>query len=168
MREFDYERAIDVTGAIATVTARPDAAFLGGGTNLVDHMKLGVARPGLLIDVSRLPLKTVEEQADGRIRIGAAVRNSDLAADPLIRERYPMLSRALLAGASPQLRNLATLAGNLLQRTRCVYFQDVTTPCNKRDPDPGARHWRATRDITRSSARQTAAWRCIRRTWLWR
>jgi xanthine dehydrogenase YagS FAD-binding subunit len=137
MREFVYERASDVASAVATVTGRPDAAFLGGGTNLVDHMKLGVARPDLLVDVSRLSLGGVEEQPGGRIRIGAGVRNSDLASDPLIRERYPMLSRALLAGASPQLRNLATTAGNLLQRTRCVYFQDVTTPCNKREPGSG-------------------------------
>jgi xanthine dehydrogenase YagS FAD-binding subunit len=100
-------------------------------------MKLGVARPGLVVDVSRLPMNAVEDLADGRVRIGAGVRNSDLAADPRIRERYPMLSRAFLAGASPQLRNLATVGGNLLQRTRCVYFQDVTTPCNKREPGSG-------------------------------
>jgi xanthine dehydrogenase YagS FAD-binding subunit len=137
MREFAYERAQDVESAVTAVMERPDAAFLGGGTNLVDHMKLGVSGPGLLVDVSRLPLGGVEEQSDGRVRIGAAVRNSELAGDPLIRARYPMLARALLAGASPQLRNLATTAGNLLQRTRCVYFQDVTTPCNKREPGSG-------------------------------
>jgi xanthine dehydrogenase YagS FAD-binding subunit len=137
MREFAYERAADVEGAVATVTNRSDAVFLGGGTNLVDHMKLGVARPGLLVDVSRLPLGNVEEQADGRVRVGGGVRNSELAGNSLVRERYPVLSRALLAGASPQLRNLATTAGNLLQRTRCVYFQDVTTPCNKREPGSG-------------------------------
>lgn len=137
MREFVYERAADVQGAVARVTADPEAVFLGGGTNLVDHMKLGVARPDLLVDVSRLSLGTLEEQPDGRLRVGAGVRNSELAGHPLIRERYPVLSRALLAGASPQLRNLATTAGNLLQRTRCVYFQDVTTPCNKREPGSG-------------------------------
>ncbi len=137
MREFAYERPEDAAGAIATVSARPDAAFLGGGTNLVDHMKLGVARPGMLVDVTRLPFGGVEERADGGVRIGAGMRNSELAADPLIRERYPVLSRALLAGASPQLRNLATTGGNLLQRTRCVYFQDTTTPCNKREPGSG-------------------------------
>lgn len=119
------------------MSERSDAAFLGGGTNLIDHMKLGVARPDLLVDVSQLDLGGVEEQADGRVRIGAGVRNADLAADRLIRERYPVLSRALLAGASPQLRNLATTAGNLRQRTRCVYFQDTTTPCNKREPGSG-------------------------------
>jgi xanthine dehydrogenase YagS FAD-binding subunit len=137
MKEFAYERAVDVAGAVATVTERPGAAFLAGGTNLVDHMKLGVARPDLLVDVSRLSLDAVEEQPDRRVRVGGGVRNSEMAGDPLIRERYPLLSRALLAGASPQLRNLATTAGNLLQRTRCVYFQDVTTPCNKREAGSG-------------------------------
>ena len=142
MREFAYERPDDAAAAVAAVTGRPAAAFLGGGTNLIDHLKLGIARPDLLVDVSRLPFGGVEEQADGRVRIGAGVRNGDLAADKLIRERYPVLSRALLAGASAQLRNLATTGGNLLQRTRCVYFQDVTTPCNKRTPGSGcsARH----------------------------
>lgn len=137
MRPFDYERAQNAAGAVATVAARPDAVFLGGGTNLVDHMKLGVAEPGLLVDVTRLPFGQIEELPGGGVRVGAAVRNSDLAADPLIRRHYPMLSEALLAGASGQLRNLATTGGNLLQRTRCVYFQDTTTPCNKRTPGSG-------------------------------
>lgn len=137
MIPFDYRRATDAESAVATVAAAPNAAFLGGGTNLVDHMKLGVAHPELLVDVSRLPFDAVEELPGGGVRIGAAVRNSDLAAHPVIRTRYPMLSRALLSGASGQLRNLATTAGNLLQRTRCVYFQDVTTPCNKREPGTG-------------------------------
>ena len=137
MKEFGYQRAIDARSAVATVAGHPDAAYLGGGTNLVDHMKLGVARPGLLVDVTRLPFDRIRPAADGGLRIGAAVRNSDLAADPVVRERYPLLSRALLAGASGQLRNLATTGGNLLQRTRCVYFQDVTTPCNKREPGSG-------------------------------
>jgi xanthine dehydrogenase YagS FAD-binding subunit len=134
---FDYERATDVDSAVATVTGDPRASFLAGGTNLVDHMKLGVAHPHLLVDVSRLPLDDVAELPDGGLRIGAAVRNSDLAAHDVVRARYPMLSRALLSGASGQLRNVATTAGNLLQRTRCVYFQDVTTPCNKREPGTG-------------------------------
>ncbi|MCP2288930.1 xanthine dehydrogenase family protein subunit M [Nocardia amikacinitolerans] len=137
MIPFEYRRAATARDAVATVSARPDAAYLGGGTNLVDHMKLGVTGPRLLVDVSRLPLAEVEETADGGLRIGAAVRNSDLAAHPLVRTRYPALSMALLAGASGQLRNLATTAGNLLQRTRCPYFQDVTTPCNKREPGTG-------------------------------
>ncbi|MFF4778052.1 FAD binding domain-containing protein [Microtetraspora fusca] len=136
MTPFEYLRAEDPAEAVAAVAGRPGAAFLGGGTNLVDHMKLGVAGPDLLVDVSRLPLDRVEETADG-LRIGAAVRNSDLAAHPLVRERYPVLARALLSGASGQLRNVATTAGNLLQRTRCPYFQDVTTPCNKRVPGSG-------------------------------
>lgn len=137
MRPFAYERPADVGSAVASVTAHPGARYLGGGTNLVDHMKLGVAEPELLIDISRLPLDRVEELPDGGVRVGATVRNSDLAAHPLIRERYPALSRALLAGASGQLRNAATTGGNLLQRTRCVYFQDTTTPCNKRSPGSG-------------------------------
>jgi xanthine dehydrogenase YagS FAD-binding subunit len=137
VRPFEYERAQSAAAAVATVAGDAEAAFLGGGTNLVDHMKLGVATPGTLVDVTRLPFDSIEELDGGGLRIGAAVRNSELAADPLVRERYPALSRALLAGASGQLRNLATTAGNLLQRTRCVYFQDVTTPCNKREPGSG-------------------------------
>jgi xanthine dehydrogenase YagS FAD-binding subunit len=137
VRPFEYERADDAGAAVAAVAQRPDAAFLAGGTNLVDHMKLGVASPELLVDVSRLALDQVEELPGGGLRVGANVRNSELAAHPLVRARYPMLSHALLAGASGQLRNLATTGGNLLQRTRCVYFQDVTTPCNKREPGSG-------------------------------
>lgn len=136
MNPFDYERAEDLTGAVATAT-RPGASYLAGGTNLVDHLKLGVATPDVLVDITRLPLDTVEETGDGGLRIGAMVRNSDLAAHPAVRRRYPALSQALLSGASGQLRNLASTGGNLLQRTRCVYFQDVTTPCNKRDPGSG-------------------------------
>ncbi|WP_280400918.1 FAD binding domain-containing protein [Nocardia carnea] len=137
MIPFEYRRATSAREAVTAVAERPGAAFLGGGTNLVDHMKLGIAAPDLLVDVSRLPLDGVEETADGGLRVGAAVRNSDLAAHPVVRARYPALSRALLSGASGQLRNLATTGGNLLQRTRCVYFQDVTTPCNKREPGSG-------------------------------
>jgi xanthine dehydrogenase YagS FAD-binding subunit len=137
MMPFEYQRAQTAQQAATVVSERPGAVFLGGGTNLVDHMKLGVASPDLLVDVTRLPLKDVETLPDGGLRIGAGVRNSDLAADPTVRRRYPALSLALLAGASGQLRNLATTAGNLLQRTRCVYFQDVTTPCNKREPGTG-------------------------------
>jgi xanthine dehydrogenase YagS FAD-binding subunit len=137
MRPFEYERAGDAAGAVAAVAARPGAMFLGGGTNLVDHMKLGVRSPDLIVDVTGLPFDRIEPLPDGGVRIGAEVRNSDLAADPVIRARYPLLARALLAGASGQLRNLATTAGNLLQRTRCVYFQDVSTPCNKREPGTG-------------------------------
>ncbi|MFD3746313.1 FAD binding domain-containing protein [Nocardia sp. NPDC058633] len=137
MREFAYERATDAEQAVAAVLADPDAVFLGAGTNLVDHLKLGIIAPAKLVDVSRLPFDQVSPLPDGGVRIGAAVRNADLAAHPVIRARYPMLSAALSAGASAQLRNLATTAGNLLQRTRCPYFQDSTVPCNKRDPGSG-------------------------------
>ncbi len=137
MKPFDYQRATDADTAVATVSRNPNARYLAGGTNLVDHMKLGVSSPELLVDVSRLSSDTVETLPDGGVRVGAAVRNSDLAAEPIIRQRYPVLAHALLAGASGQLRNLATTGGNLLQRTRCVYFQDVTTPCNKREPGTG-------------------------------
>ena len=137
MRSFEYLRPADEAAAIEALAARPGAAFLGGGTNLVDLMKLGVAVPELLVDVSGLPNDRLDLMADGRVRIGAAVRNSDLAADRTIRARYPVLSQALLAGASGQLRNLATVGGNLMQRTRCVYFQDVSKPCNKREPGTG-------------------------------
>src|SRR2546429_4401086 len=137
MNPFRYERASDASMAIAMLAQAPEGAFLGGGTNLVDLMKLGVAKPELLIDISHLPYDRVELLADGSVRIGAAVRNGDLAADRTIRTRYPLLAHALLAGASGQLRNLATTGGNLLQRTRCVYFQDVSKPCNKREPGSG-------------------------------
>jgi xanthine dehydrogenase YagS FAD-binding subunit len=136
MRELGYVRPSDPAQAVAVVADDPDARFLGGGTNLVDHLKLGVATPGTLVDVSHLPLDGLEE-IDGGLRVGANVRNSDLAADPRVRDGWPVVSRALLAGASGQIRNQATTGGNLLQRTRCVYFQDVTTPCNKREPGTG-------------------------------
>ena len=137
MRPFAYERAGDVAGALALLAQHPNAAVIAGGTNLVDHMKLGIASPDVLVDVSRLPFDRIEELGDGGLRVGAGVRNADLAADVRVRRRAPVLAEALLAGASGQLRNLATTAGNLLQRTRCVYFQDVTTPCNKREPGTG-------------------------------
>lgn len=137
MRPFDYRRSEDVEGAVALAAQAPDSRFLAGGTNLVDHMRLDLESPDLLIDVSHLPLDEIVELPGGGLRIGATVRNSDLAADTRVRERYPVLSRALLSGASGQLRNLATTGGNLLQRTRCPYFQDVTTACNKREPGTG-------------------------------
>ncbi|MFI1932215.1 FAD binding domain-containing protein [Streptomyces sp. NPDC020330] len=137
MKEFGYQRAHDVTGAVALLAADPQARFLGGGTNLVDLMKAGVERPALLVDVRELPLDRIETTADGGLRIGATVTNSDLAAHPEIRRRYPALAQAVLAGASGQLRNMATVGGNLLQRTRCGYFTDVSKPCNKRAPGSG-------------------------------
>ncbi|MEV2213459.1 xanthine dehydrogenase family protein subunit M [Streptomyces sp. NPDC050997] len=137
MREFDYRRAHDVSGALALLDADPEARFLGGGTNLVDLMKAGVERPARLVDVRELPLDHIEVTADGGLRIGATVTNSDLAAHPEVRRRYPALTQAVLAGASGQLRNMATVGGNLLQRTRCGYFTDLSKPCNKRVPGSG-------------------------------
>lgn len=137
MKEFAYERAHDADGAVAALAATPGARYLGGGTNLVDLMRLGVESPDKLVDVSRLPHDRIAATDDGGLRIGAAVRNADVAVDATVRERYPVLSQALLAGASGQLRNLATVGGNLLQRTRCAYFQDVSKPCNKRRPGSG-------------------------------
>ncbi|MFC0505677.1 FAD binding domain-containing protein [Micromonospora costi] len=142
MRSFHYRRPADVAEAVALLGADPEAAYLAGGTNLVDLMKLGVQRPDLLVDVTRLPLGGIEPLPGGGLRIGATVRNSSLAAHPVVRRDYPVLSRALLAAASGQLRNMATTGGNLMQRTRCVYFQDTGKACNKREPGTGcaARH----------------------------
>ncbi|GAA5614986.1 xanthine dehydrogenase family protein subunit M [Streptomyces platensis] len=137
MREFGYQRVTEVAGAVALLGADPDARCLGGGTNLVDLMKAGVERPALLIDVRDLPLGRIEPGDDGGLRIGATVTNSELAADPEVRRRYPALAEAVLAGASGQLRNMATVGGNLLQRTRCGYFTDPAKPCNKRAPGSG-------------------------------
>jgi xanthine dehydrogenase YagS FAD-binding subunit len=137
MREFDYQRASDAPEAVALLAANPEARFLGGGTNLVDLMKTGVENPALLVDVRGLPLDRIEVAGDGSLKIGATVTNSDLAADPEVRRRYPALVQAVLAGASGQLRNMATVGGNLLQRTRCGYFGDTTKPCNKRTPGSG-------------------------------
>ncbi|MBZ9599994.1 xanthine dehydrogenase family protein subunit M [Streptomyces erythrochromogenes] len=137
MKPFGYVRAGSLHEAAAAYAAHPGPHYLGGGTNLVDLMKLGVETPATLIDVSRLPLDAVEERPGGGLRIGATARNSDVAAHPLVRTRHPLVSRALLAGASGQLRNVATIGGNLLQRTRCPYFQDVSKACNKRLPGTG-------------------------------
>jgi xanthine dehydrogenase YagS FAD-binding subunit len=136
MKAFTYERANTVTQA-AAAALEPGAKLIAGGTNLLDLMKLQVETPSRLIDVNRLGFDAIEETPEGGLRIGATVRNSDLAADRRVRLRYPALSRALLAGASAQLRNKATTAGNLLQRTRCYYFYDVSMPCNKRNPGSG-------------------------------
>jgi xanthine dehydrogenase YagS FAD-binding subunit len=137
VRPFGYERTTDIAAAVAMLAREPNAAFLAGGTNLVDHMRLGIATPDLLIDVRQLTSDRIEELPEGGVRVGAAVSNSDLAADRLIRRRYPVLAEAILSGASGQLRNFATTGGNLLQRTRCPYFQDLTTSCNKREPGSG-------------------------------
>lgn len=136
MRTFAYERPADLAEATALLDT-PGAMLLGGGTNLVDLMKLGVAAPDVLVDVSGLGLDAVEVGPDGRLLLGASVPNSDLAAAPAVRAGFPLLSEALLAGASGQLRNMATTAGNLMQRTRCPYFMDVAKPCSKREPGTG-------------------------------
>ena len=136
MRAFAYTRATDVSGAVAAARD-PDVKFLGGGTNLLDLMKMGVEHPAHLVDVTRLPLAAIEERESG-LRLGATARNSDVANHPLVRQRYRVLSEALVAGASPQLRNMATMGGNLMQRTRCAYFYDPTfAECNKRVPGSG-------------------------------
>src|ERR1700737_2927765 len=137
MNNFGYSRANDVADAVRQIAADPGAKFIAGGTNLIDLIKEDVARPSRLIDITHLPLAKVEETRDGGLRIGALVPNSDLAHHPQIEARYPLLGSAILAGASQQLRNMASTGGNLLQRTRCLYFYDTTTPCNKREPGSG-------------------------------
>ena len=137
MKAFTFERASSPKDAAAALAAKPSARFIAGGTNLLDLMKLEVETPGHLIDVNHLGLDKITPTDDGGLRIGATVRNSDLAADPQVRKNYGVLSRALLSGASGQLRNKATTAGNLLQRTRCGYFYDISKPCNKRTPGEG-------------------------------
>jgi xanthine dehydrogenase YagS FAD-binding subunit len=137
MNRFSYLRATSVDEAVRAATADPTARFIAGGTNLVDLMKYNVERPERLIDITRLPLNQIEEMDGGGLRIGALVTNDEAAYDPRIRDQYPLLSSAILAGASAQLRNSATTGGNLLQRTRCYYFYDLGTPCNKREPGTG-------------------------------
>jgi xanthine dehydrogenase YagS FAD-binding subunit len=134
---FEYARASTVADAVHQIAGSPGAKFVAGGTNLVDLMKMDVERPVKLIDVTRLPLDSVEETVEGGLRIGALVRNTDLAYHPVVERRYPLLASALMAGASQQLRNMASVGGNLLQRTRCAYFYDIATPCNKREPGSG-------------------------------
>ncbi|AMK16632.1 MULTISPECIES: FAD binding domain-containing protein [Sphingobium] len=137
MRPFSYTRAASPEEAAKAAAATPGARFIAGGTNLLDLMKLQIETPAHLIDVNRLGLDRIERTAEGGLKIGALVRNTDLAADRTVRRDYAVLSRALLAGASGQLRNKATTAGNLLQRTRCPYFYDTRMPCNKRRPGSG-------------------------------
>src|SRR5712671_635371 len=139
MNPFTYARGVDSNEAVTGIAAKPQGKFLGGGTNLIDLMKMGVETPDVLIDINRLPLAHIEQLPGNKgVRVGAMVRNSDLAEHALIKSRYPVLSEALLSGASPQLRNMATVGGNLLQRTRCYYFYDPAFPaCNKRSPGTG-------------------------------
>jgi xanthine dehydrogenase YagS FAD-binding subunit len=137
MRPFTYERAESAAGAAKAAVETPGAKFLAGGTNLLDLMKLEIERPTHLIDVGRLPLTQIEATGEGGLRIGAVVSNSAAASDRRVRTLYPVLSHALIAGASAQLRNKATVGGNLMQRTRCAYFYDPAKPCNKREPGAG-------------------------------
>jgi xanthine dehydrogenase YagS FAD-binding subunit len=137
MRRFDYVRAETVDQAVAALAGAADARALAGGTNLVDLMKYNVATPSRVVDINRLPLRDIAEVEGGGLRIGALVTNAALAWDARVETRWPLLASAILAGASPQLRNAATTGGNLLQRTRCAYFYDRDTPCNKREPGSG-------------------------------
>jgi xanthine dehydrogenase YagS FAD-binding subunit len=137
MNNFEYVRAGDVADAVRRIAADRSAKFIAGGTNLIDLMKENVERPSRLIDINHLPLDKIEETEEGGLRIGALVPNSDLAYHPAVQARYPLLGSAILAGASAQLRNMASTGGNLLQRTRCMYFYDTVTPCNKREPGSG-------------------------------
>ncbi|HYX36828.1 MAG TPA: xanthine dehydrogenase family protein subunit M [Oligoflexus sp.] len=137
MMQFSYQKSPDLGTALARIREIPASRFIGGGTNLLDLIKADVMRPQHLLDINPLPLRDVTEASDGRLHVGALVTNSDLAWHPLIEARYPLLSKAILAGASPQLRNMATTGGNLMQRTRCYYFYDIATPCNKRSPGSG-------------------------------
>ena len=137
MINFQYTRASDIADAVHWAAQDRDAKFIAGGTNLIDLIKENVERPARLIDISRLPLNTVEETPGGGLKIGALVPNTDLAYHPIVESRYPLLGNAIMSGASQQLRNLASTGGNLLQRTRCIYFYDTVTPCNKREPGSG-------------------------------
>jgi CO/xanthine dehydrogenase FAD-binding subunit len=168
MINFQYSRASDVADAVRQIAADPKARFIAGGTNLLDLMKEDVERPARLIDITRLPLKAVEDTADGGLRIGALVPNSDVAYHPQIVQRFPMLASAILAGASAQLRNMASTGGNLVQRTRCPYFYDVATPCNKRTPGRAARRSPASIACTPSWARAMPALPPTPPIWAWR
>jgi len=137
MNPFTFNRADDVSTAVGQMSSSPGARFIAGGTNLLDLMKENVERPGRLIDINRLALREIRRTADGGLEIGALATNTDVAYDEQVERDYPLLSRAILAGASAQLRNMATTGGNLLQRTRCAYFYDAATPCNKREPGTG-------------------------------
>ncbi|GAA6619496.1 FAD binding domain-containing protein [Scytonema sp. NUACC26] len=137
MKSFSYTKSDSVVLAVNEIAGDNAAKFIAGGTNLIDLMKENVARPRRLIDITRLPLDKIEDTEDGGLRLGALVTNADTAYNEQVEKRYPLLSKAILAGASPQLRNMATTGGNLLQRTRCYYFYDTATPCNKREPGTG-------------------------------
>ncbi|HEU4615065.1 MAG TPA: xanthine dehydrogenase family protein subunit M [Kofleriaceae bacterium] len=158
MNPFTYERATDTAAAVAAAARGNGVKFISGGTNLLDLMKLQIERPTHLVDISRLPLRQLEETEDGGLRIGAQADNATVAADDRVRQRYPVLSQALLAGASPQLRNKASTGGNIMQRTRCVYFYDTAAACNKRVPGAGCA---ALRGFNRNHAILGASNACI-------
>jgi xanthine dehydrogenase YagS FAD-binding subunit len=158
VKSFSYLSAPDTATALHAITDGEGVKFLAGGTNLVDLMREGIEEPATVVDITRLPLTGIEELADGALRVGALVTNSRLAADPLIRTRYPVLAQAILLGASAQLRNMATVGGNLLQRTRCMYFYDGTASCNKRAPGTGCD---AIGGFSRGSAVLGASEHCI-------
>lgn len=158
MRPFTYERASDPLGAVQAAAGTPDARFIAGGTNLLDLMKLEIERPAHLIDVSRLPLAVIEATGEGGLRVGAMATNSQLAADGRARKLYPAMVQAIVSGGSPQLRNKASVGGNLLQRTRCAYFYDTTKPCNKREPGSGCG---ALEGLNRNAAILGASHACI-------
>ncbi|ELP62581.1 FAD binding domain in molybdopterin dehydrogenase [Streptomyces turgidiscabies Car8] len=158
MKSFSYVSAPDTATALRTIADNTDVKFLAGGTNLVDLMREGIEQPSTVVDITRLPLDGIEELPDGGIRVGALVSNSALAAHPLVRTRYPVLAQAILLGASAQLRNMATVGGNLLQRTRCVYFYDEASACNKRVPGSGCD---AIGGFSRGSAVLGASEHCI-------
>ena len=170
MRPFTYERATDAASAVRSAAETPNAKFIAGGTNLLDLMKLEIEHPAHLIDVGRLPMAAIEDTPEGGLRIGAMATNSHVAADVRVRSRYPVLTQAIVAGGSGQLRNKATTGGNLLQRTRCAYFYDTTKPCNKRAARaPAAAQLegldRQFRDLV--TARAMPASPRTRRTWPW-
>lgn len=158
MRPFSYARARDVAEAIATVTADPGGAFLAGGTTEIDLARQNVVWPSTLVDINALPLDGVEELPGGGIRIGALARMSDVAESPVVVERFPLIAQALVQGASPQLRNMASMGGNLLQRVRCSYFRDAISPCNKREPGTGCS---ALEGVNRGHAILGTSERCI-------
>ncbi len=165
MKPFEYIRAGSVAEAIQIHVADPTSKFLAGGSNLVDLMKYGVESPARLVDITHLPLAKIEATKDGGLMIGAMVRNSDCAANDRVKRDYKILSDAILAGASPQLRNMATTGGNLLQRTRCYYFYDTAFPCNKRQPGSGCPQSEDSTGSTRFLIRATNASRCTPAIW---
>jgi xanthine dehydrogenase YagS FAD-binding subunit len=158
LRPFTYERATTAEAAVKSAADHPNAKYLAGGTNLLDLMKLEIEQPAHLIDVGRLPLAAIDDTPDGGLRIGAAATNTAVAADTRVRSRYPVLTQSIVAGGSPQLRNKASVAGNLMQRTRCAYFYDTTKPCNKRQPGSGCG---ALEGLNRNAAILGASHACI-------